>query len=80
VAGLTRNIRRLPGSNRQLQTGDLPVFTPLSMPSPRKALFVLLLSFLTLVGLTGCGPSKQDSSIPWSRPADWEGRIPGMGR
>jgi hypothetical protein len=50
------------------------------MPSPRKALFVFLLSLLALVGLTGCGPTKQDSSIPWSRPADWEGRIPGMGR
>lgn len=50
------------------------------MPSPRKILFVLGLSFLALAGLTGCGPAKQDSSIPWSRPADWEGRIPGMGK
>ncbi|MBI2812732.1 MAG: hypothetical protein HYX71_00410 [Opitutae bacterium] len=50
------------------------------MPSPRKSLFVLLWSLLALVGLTGCGPAKQDSSIPWSRPADWEGRIPGMGK
>ena len=75
-----RNIRDFAGSNRLLQTGNFPVFTPLSMPSPRKVLFVFLLSLLALVGLTGCGPSKQDSSIPWSRPADWEGRIPGMGR
>jgi hypothetical protein len=50
------------------------------MSSPRKALFVFLLSLVSLVGFTGCGPRKQDSSIPWSRPADWEGRIPGMGR
>ena len=50
------------------------------MPSPRKLLFVLVWSLLALAGLTGCGPNKQDSSIPWSRPADWEGRIPGMGK
>jgi hypothetical protein len=50
------------------------------MSSLRKPLFVLLLSLLALAGLTGCGPSKQDSSIPWSRPATWEGRIPGMGK
>ena len=45
----------------------------------RKAFFVLLMSALALAGLTGCVPKQQDSSIPWSRPADWEGRIPGMG-
>jgi hypothetical protein len=50
------------------------------MPSPRKILFVLLLSLLAFVGLSGCGPSQQDSSIPWSRPASWEGQIPGMGK
>lgn len=50
------------------------------MSFPRKLLFVLLWSLLALAGLTGCGPAKQDSSIPWSRPADWEGRIPGMGK
>lgn len=50
------------------------------MPSLRKALLVTLLSLLALAGLTGCGPNAQDSSIPWSRPADWEGRIPGIGR
>lgn len=50
------------------------------MPTPRKALFVLLMSVLALAGFSGCVPPKQDSSIPWSRPADWEGRIPGMGK
>jgi hypothetical protein len=50
------------------------------MPSFRKAFFVLLLATLTLVGFTACVPKQQDSSIPWSRPADWEGRIPGMGK
>ena len=28
----------------------------------------------------GCSmQSQRDSSIPWNRPADWEGQIPGMG-
>ena len=46
----------------------------------RKALVVLALGVLALAGLSGCTSPKQDSSIPWSRPADWEGRIPGMGK
>jgi len=50
------------------------------MSTFRKVLFVSALSALALAGLTGCGPSKNDSSIPWSRPAEWEGRIPGMGK
>ena len=48
------------------------------MSSSRKTLFVFLLLTLAALGLTGCAPSQQDSSIPWSRPAEWEGRIPGM--
>jgi hypothetical protein len=48
------------------------------MPSLRKASFALLLLALALLGLSGCTDSQQDSSIPWSRPASWEGRIPGM--
>lgn len=50
------------------------------MPNLRKALFLLSMSALALAGLAGCAPAQQDSSIPWSRPADWEGRIPGMGK
>jgi len=46
----------------------------------RKSLLVSLIAILGLAGLSGCVPPKQDSSIPWSRPADWEGRIPGMGK
>jgi hypothetical protein len=49
------------------------------MPNVRKIFFVLLMAGLALAGLSGCA-SQQDSSIPWSRPAEWEGRIPGMGR
>ncbi len=43
-----------------------------------KPLLALLL--LTLGALfTGCTTrSSKDSSIPWSRPADWEGQIPGL--
>ncbi len=48
------------------------------MSSPRKSLFALLLLGLALLGLSGCMNEQQDSSIPWSRPAEWEGRIPGM--
>ena len=47
------------------------------MSSPRKSLFAFLLALALLV-LSGCVDAKQDSSIPWSRPASWEGRIPGM--
>lgn len=50
------------------------------MTSSRKFILVFLLALLALAGLTGCGPNQQDSSIPWSRPADWEGQIPGMGK
>ncbi|MBC8041005.1 MAG: hypothetical protein H7Y06_10710 [Opitutaceae bacterium] len=43
-----------------------------------------LLLALALVGgsflFTGCTTKTEaDSSIPWSRPASWEGGIPGMG-
>lgn len=48
------------------------------MSSARRSLFALVLLLLGLLGLTGCTPPQQDSSIPWSRPAEWEGRIPGM--
>ncbi len=48
------------------------------MSSSRKSLFALLLLALASLGLSGCTAPQQDSSIPWSRPATWEGRIPGM--
>lgn len=50
------------------------------MPSSRKTLFALLLLSLSLFGLSGCVDPQQESSIPWNRPANWEGRIPGMGQ
>lgn len=43
----------------------------------------VLISLLTLsLGaiLTGCtSKTGNDTSIPWSRPAGWEGQVPGMG-
>lgn len=42
------------------------------------AAFLLLAAGLAL---TGCSINPQkDTSIPWSRPAGWEGQIPGMGQ
>ncbi len=50
------------------------------MRSLRKIILVTALGALFLGGLAGCSTPQQDSSIPWSRPADWEGRVPGMGK
>jgi len=50
------------------------------MTSLKKFPFVFLL--LALAGLVGgCSMQPQkDTAIPWSRPAGWEGQIPGMGQ
>lgn len=42
----------------------------------------LIVTLLGLFGLltVGCQTrSAQDNSIPWGRPQNWEGQIPGMG-
>lgn len=40
----------------------------------------LLLGSALLAFGAGCATKQpEDSSIPWSRPASWEGGIPGMG-
>lgn len=48
-----------------------------------KALFRLFLALAGVFGaflFTGCtSQTDADSSIPWSRPANWEGQIQGMG-
>jgi hypothetical protein len=45
----------------------------------KRSLFVLLLGAIALLA-TACTVKPNDpTSIPWSRPADWEGRVPGMG-
>jgi hypothetical protein len=46
------------------------------MISKKSVLGLLLLAILSLTA--GCMSAPRDSSIPWSRPADWEGQIPGM--
>lgn len=49
------------------------------MNSLKKPVFLLLLAVFGAM-LAGCTTkTEKDSSIPWSRPADWEGQIPGMG-
>ena len=45
----------------------------------KSALAFLLLALGALVGGCSMQPQK-DTAIPWSRPAGWEGQIPGMGQ
>jgi hypothetical protein len=50
------------------------------MTSLKKPVLALLLAVFGLVA-GGCATnSPKQSSIPWSRPAGWEGQIPGMGQ
>lgn len=45
----------------------------------RRILLAVLGTSLALLA-SGCATKQpEDSSIPWSRPASWEGGIPGMG-
>ena len=45
----------------------------------KKPLLGLLLLAFGVLFLGGCSTrTPKDSSIPWSRPADWEGQVPGM--
>jgi len=45
----------------------------------KKLLFIAFSLTAGVLFLTGCTTTEQDSSIPWSRPASWEGGVPGMG-
>jgi hypothetical protein len=49
------------------------------MNAAKKPLLLILLTLALASLFSGCVAPKTDSSIPWNRPADWEGRIPGMG-
>ncbi len=50
------------------------------MTSLKKSILALLLLALAAI-FSGCSTRTQkESSIPWSRPAGWEGQIPGMGQ
>jgi type IV pilus biogenesis protein CpaD/CtpE len=45
----------------------------------RLPILAALLGLFTLLA-TGCtSRSAADNSIPWGRPQNWEGQIPGMG-
>lgn len=44
-----------------------------------RLIVALAASAAGLVAFSGCRSSAQDSSVPWSRPASWEGSLPGMG-
>lgn len=45
-----------------------------------KKLLIAFLATAFLAIFTGCSTrTSKDTSIPWSRPASWEGGIPGMG-
>lgn len=45
----------------------------------RQVLLLVLAGVFTLLA-SGCTTrTSQDTSIPWSRPANWEGQVPGMG-
>ena len=43
-------------------------------------LLIVLAGIASAFLSTGCTSAQEaDSSIPWSRPANWEGQVPGMG-
>lgn len=45
-----------------------------------KRLIIAFLATAMLALFAGCTTkTSKDTSIPWSRPASWEGGIPGMG-
>jgi hypothetical protein len=47
----------------------------------KSSLIYLLLGAFFVLGLTGCGTLNEDENeqqVPWSRPASWEGTVPGM--
>ncbi len=50
------------------------------MTSLNKPLLALLLATLALIAAGCTTNTPKESSIPWSRPAGWEGQIPGMGQ
>jgi hypothetical protein len=48
------------------------------MKAAKKPLLFVLLALALGSLFAGCVAPKTDSTIPWNRPADWEGEIPGM--
>jgi len=53
---------------------------PFNMKKFLRIVFGLTVLASGLMLFSGCEEKNQyDSSIPWSRPADWENQMPGMG-
>jgi len=48
------------------------------MKAAKKSLLLALLALALGSLFAGCVAPRSDSTIPWNRPADWEGQIPGM--
>ncbi|MCD8482660.1 MAG: hypothetical protein LR015_08365 [Verrucomicrobia bacterium] len=46
--------------------------------SPLRALLALILAAGFLSGCATLHEKEETQQVPWSRPADWEGTIPGM--
>ncbi len=44
-----------------------------------KRLLLAALLGLTSLLVNGCASKDEADSIPWSRPQNWEGNVPGMG-
>ncbi|MGB0415540.1 MAG: hypothetical protein ACPGKS_01690 [Coraliomargarita sp.] len=45
-----------------------------------RRLVVLLTLGFTALAMSGCfNATEDDQSVPWGRPAQWEGGAPGMG-
>jgi hypothetical protein len=60
-----------------LQSGSEIILLRRIMTTLKKPVaLLLLLAFGAL--LAGCNTKEKNSAIPWSRPAGWEGQIPGM--
>lgn len=50
------------------------------MSTLRKPVLLLLLGLFGLI-FSGCATqSAQNNAIPWGRPQNWEGQVPGMGQ
>jgi len=50
------------------------------MNAAKKPLLVTLFLAALAALCAGCVGPRADATIPWNRPADWEGQIPGMGQ
>lgn len=48
-------------------------------PIVKRITWLLLVATGTVLLFGGCATKPQDSAVPWSRPASWEGQLPGVG-